>query len=112
MPEACAELTVERQEADPASTLSFYRTLLAMRGEATGGLGTEVTMLVSPPGTLTFRRGEADSGLVCMVNCSARPTSVPPEAGELLISSGPGLVDGPRGARHLPANTAAWFRPT
>ncbi|CAN5233425.1 glycoside hydrolase family 13 protein [soil metagenome] len=112
MPEACAELTVERQEADPASTLSFYRTLLAMRGEATGGLGTEVTMLVSAPGTLTFRRGEAGSGLVCMVNCSARPTSVPPEAGELLISSGPGLVDGPGGARRLPANTAAWFRPT
>jgi len=110
MPSTFKELTVEAQDDDPASTLSFYRAVLAMRKEVALGLGAEVVQLRSAPGTLVFRRGEGAAGLVCMVNCGSRPAGVPVQAGELLMSSGAGVVDGPRGVRRLPANTAAWFR--
>ncbi|MGZ4444020.1 MAG: glycoside hydrolase family 13 protein [Nocardioidaceae bacterium] len=106
-PEAFAALTVERQESDPGSTLSFYRALLALRREVTSGIGDDVTMLASAPGTLAFRRGD---GLVCVVNCGSRPARVPDEAGELLMSSGAEPVPGRGGVRRLLPDTAAWFR--
>jgi alpha-glucosidase len=108
MPESWTDLTVEAQEDDPASTLTFYRALLAMRREVAAGLPHDVTMLRSAPGSLAFRRGEP--GVVCMLTCGTRPARVPDEAGELLMTSGDGLLDGPGGARLLPSNTAAWFR--
>ncbi|MGI8900336.1 MAG: glycoside hydrolase family 13 protein [Nocardioides sp.] len=110
MPDTFADLTVEVQEDDPASTLSFYKAVLAMRREVAAGLDPEVTMLRTAPGTLAFRRGAAESGLVCMVNCGSRSATVPAETGELLMSSGAGVVDAARGTRRLPADTAAWFR--
>ncbi len=110
-PDSFAPLTVEAQEDDPASTLSFYRALLAMRREVTLGLAADVTYVPTSPGTLAFRRGAADeAGIVCMVNCGSRASKVPDVAGELLMTSGEALIDGPAGARRLPPNTAAWFR--
>jgi alpha-glucosidase len=112
MPRAFADLSVEAQLEDPASTLSFYRSLLSMRRQVAVGLEPHLTWLRTPPGTLAFHRGSDDEpGLVCMVNCGSRPAAVPAEAGELLMSSGDELVDGPRG-RRLPPDTAAWFRAT
>jgi hypothetical protein len=35
---------------------------------------------------------------------------VPDEAGELLLTSGAALLEGPRGERRLRPDTAAWFR--
>jgi hypothetical protein len=67
-------------------------------------------MLRSAPGSLTFRRGDGANGLVCMVTCGTRPARVPDEAGELLMTSGAGLAEGPGGVRRLPPDTAAWFR--
>ena len=95
-------LTVERQAADPGSTLNFFRRLLALRREVTAGLGDQVDLLTSAAGSLAFRRGD---GLVCLVNGGSRSTRVPAEAGELLMSSGDDPVDG-----RLAPNTAAWFR--
>jgi alpha-glucosidase len=108
-PESFRELTVERQQQDPTSTLSFYRDLLALRRKVTVGIGDEVTILSSPPGTLAFLRGD---GLVCVVNCGTRPAKLPVEAGDLLMSSGAEPVPGARdGVRRLAPDTAAWFRP-
>jgi alpha-glucosidase len=110
-PESWAELTVEEQQDDPASTLSYYRTLLALRRELASGLDHEVAVLRSAPGSLAFRRGPADGpGLVCVVACGSRPVRVPDEAGELLLTSGAALLEGPRDERRLPSDTAAWFR--
>ena len=100
------DLTVEAQENDPDSTLSFYRTVLATRREVTAGIGDEVRILRSAPGTLAFRRGD---GLVCMVNCGSRTAKLPVEAGELVLASGP-MDEGRGDARVLPPDTAAWFR--
>ena len=116
MPEWFASRTVEAQEADPASTLSFYRAVLAMRRDVALGLGHEVTMLAATRNSLAFRRGAPDGeGLVCAVNCGTASVPVPVEAGELLMTSGAELVDasgtGPTGlTRLLPPDTAAWFR--
>jgi alpha-glucosidase len=101
MPADWAELTVEAQEADPASTLSFFRRMLQVRREVTTGLPDEVEILVSAPATLAVRRGD----LVCVVNCGSRPAPLPEAAGALLISSGADLDDG-----RLAPDTAAWFR--
>ncbi len=106
-PESWSELTVERQQKDPDSTLAFYRGLLALRREVAVPAGDEVTLLAGAPGTLAFRRGDS---LVCMVNCGSRALKVPDEAGELLMSSGAALVRGRDGVRRLPPDTAAWFR--
>ncbi len=95
------DLSVEAQQDDPGSTLSFYRKALATRREVTDALGDEVTVLTTAPGTLAFRR----DSLVCMVNCGSRNAKVPTDAGELIVASGP--VDDPR---VLPPDTAAWFR--
>jgi len=68
-------------------------------------------VLPSSPGTLAFRRGRDDeSALVCLVNCGSRTAKVPAEAGELLMSSGEPLLEGPGGTRRLAPDTAAWFR--
>ncbi len=109
-PAAWAALTVERQERDPDSMLSFYRNVLALRRKIAAGAGMELTLLDSAPGTLAFRRGE---DLVCVLNCGNRPARVPDEAGDLLMTSGAEPVAG-RGrggpVRRLAPDTAAWFR--
>jgi len=101
MPAHWSTSTVEAQDADDGSTLAFFRRMLRLRREVTAGLGEEVELLDSAPGTLAFRR----DSLVCVVNCGSRPRRLPPEAGELLLSSG---AD-PSGGRIEP-DTAAWFR--
>ena len=85
-----ASLTVERQLAEPNSTLQFFTRGLGLRREFTG---TAVQWLKAPTGALMFRVG----GLVCALNVSAKPFALP--AGELLFTSGP-LVEGQAAARH------------
>jgi alpha-glucosidase len=101
MPAEWAELTVERQSANPDSTLRFFEEMLHRRREVTTGLPDSVDLLDSAAGTLAFRRGH----LVCVVNCGSRPAALPDAAGELLLSSG----EAPEAGR-LAADTAAWFR--
>ena len=100
-PEDWATLSVAAQEADPDSTLHFYRRALRTRRVVTEHLADEVVVLDTAPGTLGFVRG---GGLLCLVNCGEDPAPVPAEAGELVLASAP-LVDG-----LLPADAAAWFR--
>ncbi|WP_246456005.1 glycoside hydrolase family 13 protein [Nocardioides mesophilus] len=110
MPEVFASQSVEVQEDDPASTLSFYKALLAMRRELAAGLDHRVALVDSPSGSLAFRRGGDDEAqLVCVVNCGTAAVAVPDRAGELLMSSGAG-VSGDGSERLLPPDTAAWFR--
>ena len=106
-PPAFGELTVEKQEADPTSTLSFYRALLTLRREVAAHAEHTVELLDSVRGTLAFRRG---GDLVCVVNCSTRPARLPALAGELLMSSGEDPVRGRDGVLRLAPDTAAWFR--
>ena len=102
-PSSWAELSVEAQDDDPDSTLSFYRGVLEARRRITGALGTTVEFLDSPPEVLAFRR---DPDLVCVVNCGTTPADVS-GYGEALVASASADEVG-RGS--LPPDTAAWFK--
>jgi alpha-glucosidase len=96
-PPSWAALTVEAQETDPDSTLSFYRRALALRRTRPGGA---LTWHDAPPDVLHFTgRG----GLRCVVNLGSTPVPLPQRYGD------PVLTSGPLDAGKLPPETAAWF---
>ncbi|SON61530.1 Oligo-1,6-glucosidase [Mycobacterium simulans] len=99
MPAEWADLTVERQQKDADSMLSFFQHALELRrgrGEFDGGL---IDWLAAGKDALIFRR--RGGGLVCALNAGERPIALP--AGELLLTSAP-LADG-----KLPPDSAAWL---
>ncbi|MFG2098821.1 glycoside hydrolase family 13 protein [Streptomyces sp. NPDC048612] len=103
-PDDWAPLTVEAQTGDPASTLEFYRTALALRRSHPGlGAGDAVEWLDAPDGVLAFRR---PGGLVCTVNTTGAPATLP-APGRLLLASR--QLDVPEGDVVLPADTAVWW---
>jgi alpha-glucosidase len=95
-PDDWAPLTVAAQAADPASTLSFYRDVLAAR-RGILDQGPDVEMLDLGADVLAFRRGD----LTVVLNCGSTPVALPD--GEVLVASG--AVDG-----ELPGDTAVWLR--
>ncbi|HYG94018.1 MAG TPA: glycoside hydrolase family 13 protein [Nocardioides sp.] len=97
-PDTWSGLTVEAQEADEESTLSFYRRALVARRKWVSG-ADEATTATADGDVLTLRRGE----LTVLLNAGSDPVPLP--AGEVLIASGP--VEGGQ----LPPDTAAWLRP-
>ncbi|GII55582.1 alpha-glucosidase [Planotetraspora thailandica] len=98
-PPEWAELTAERQAADPSSTLAFYRKALAARRELRGTLPEALDWRTAPGDALFFSRGT----LLCAINCGIGPVRLPPHE-QVLIASGP--LDGDE----LPPDTAAWLR--
>jgi alpha-glucosidase len=99
MPAAWGDLTVEAQDADPASMLSLYRSALAVRA-ASAAFGAEaLEWLPAPEGCLAFRR---PGGLVCLVNLS--PAAVPLPEGRVLLAS----ADLSGGL--LPDDAAVWLQ--
>lgn len=92
-PERWSELTAEKQETDPESTLNFYRQALRLRR----GFAGSIEWLDSPDGVLSFRRG----GRTVVINVSGAPVLL---GGEVLLASGPLAPD-----NSLPADTAAWL---
>ncbi|WHP17156.1 alpha-amylase family glycosyl hydrolase [Cellulomonas sp. ES6] len=110
-PASWAALTVEAQQADPASMLALYRAALALRrAEPCLGDG-ELRWLDAGPDVLAFSRGD----VLCVVNLSDRPVPLPEHAGVLLASDGTGsagvagVADHADGAA-LPPDTAVWLR--
>jgi alpha-glucosidase len=96
-PDDWDRLTVEAQQADPASTLSFYREALAIRRRYADTAGDAVELLETPTDVLAFERGP----LRVLVNCGKKPVPLP--RGEVVIASGPV----PEGM--LPPDTAVWL---
>ncbi|MDR2564983.1 MAG: glycoside hydrolase family 13 protein [Bifidobacteriaceae bacterium] len=95
-------LAVEAQEADPDSTLNFYRRALAARRALLARpdvRGAALEWVDSPPGALHFRRGRWH----CLVNFSATGGLEPRAEGEVLVAS---AALGPAAA--VPPATAAW----
>lgn len=98
MPPEWSAFTVERQTADPDSTLSFYRRALELRSSRAEFDGLTLDWLSTGADALAFR---LPSGLVCVLNAGDR--SVPLPKGEVLLASA-AVTDG-----RLPANAAAWL---
>ena len=92
-------LTVENQDADADSTLSFFRRALELRRQRSEFAGTAIDFLSAASDAVVFRR--RDGGLVCVLNAGDRPVELP--AGEVILASAP-LVDG-----ELPPDSAAWL---
>ncbi|WP_051941199.1 glycoside hydrolase family 13 protein [Phaeacidiphilus oryzae] len=101
-PESFADLSVEAQHQDPASTLSLYRTALALRRELLPA-GAEVRW--HSPADAADRVDFTAGGLRCVVNLSSRPVPLPDAAEPVLTSRA--LTAGGRG---LPPDGAAWLR--
>jgi alpha-glucosidase len=98
MPADWAALTVEKQQGDPDSTLSFFQKALELRRKRAEFDGDKFDWLTAPSDVVIFR---SRGGLVCALNAGERPIALP--AGELIFASAP-LVDG-----QLPPDTAAWL---
>ncbi|WP_273654264.1 glycoside hydrolase family 13 protein [Cellulomonas fimi] len=98
VPASFARFAVDRQEADDASTLAFYRRALAARRRLQT---TEtLTWLTNVPATVVaFAR---PGGWASITNFGT--TSVPMPAGQVVVSSSP--LDGD----HVPAETTVWLR--
>jgi alpha-glucosidase len=79
-PDSWADLSVERQQDDPGSMLSFYRETLALRR----GLdrGDTLTLVDLGDDVLAFRCGE----LTVVLNCGSEPVDLP--LGEVVVASG------------------------
>jgi alpha-glucosidase len=97
-PSDWADRTVAAQEADPHSTLSFYRAALAARRQHTGGATEAVDLLDAGADLLAFTRGD----LTVVLNAGVDAVELP--AGEVVLASG--ALEG----RLLPADTAVWLR--
>jgi alpha-glucosidase len=80
---APAERNVEDQRADPASMLSFWRELIAVRR----GLGPDLEWIEAAPGVIAFARGERRVA----INTRDEPAAVP-GAGDPLLETEPGAL--------------------
>ncbi|MRG59675.1 DUF3459 domain-containing protein [Agromyces sp. CFH 90414] len=102
-PPEWAELSVQAQEADPASMLWLYRQALRIRRrEAALGDGP-MRWLDTAPSVLAFRRGDGPDEVVCVVNLGAEPVDLPAHHHILLASS-------PLEGGRLPTDSTAWLR--
>jgi alpha-glucosidase len=84
-------LCVERQAADPSSTLSLVRRLGALRAASSALQTGRQRMLDAAPGVLAWLREEGDERLLAAVNLSLGPRALAPgEESTLLVSTDPG----------------------
>jgi alpha-glucosidase len=101
-PSEFAGHTVERQSADPASTLNLVAGWINLRRKRPELRRGELTWLDHAAGGLHFRRQAGDRQLEVLINLGDEPISLP--GGEVLAHSGPRP---PR--MHLPPDTAVWL---
>ena len=101
-PEAWAELTVERQQEDPDSTLAFYRRALHARRENSALGDGAMSWIDAPEGVLAFSR---EPGFVCVINYNDHPVELPASLADahVILSSGD-PIDGT-----LAGCTAVWL---
>jgi len=96
-PSDWAERTVEAQEADPESTLAFYRAALAARREHAGDVTETIELLDAGDDLLAFTRGP----LTVVLNAGVEAVELP--AGDVVLASGE------LAGRLLPPDTAVWL---
>ncbi|MFZ7089407.1 glycoside hydrolase family 13 protein [Curtobacterium sp. RRHDQ10] len=97
-PAGWTAFSVEAEDADPGSTLSLYRRMLAIRREDALQHGAFSWDRTRGDDVLAFRRGT----LLHLTNCGATAVPLPPAA-EVLLASG-ALPD-----HTLPADTSVWL---
>jgi glycosidase len=77
-------ISVEEQQSDPGSLLSFYRRLLALRrSHAELRTGDQQIIPVGQPGVLAVRRTRGAAATVLLINLSSQPVTLDLPAGAL-----------------------------
>jgi alpha-glucosidase len=105
-PASWAALSVQAQTGAEGSVLELYRAALRLRREQPALGGGDIRWLDSPDGALLFERTDGRGAtMLCAVNLSATPVSLPP-GHRVFLASGP---LGPAG--ELAPDTAAWLQP-
>jgi alpha-glucosidase len=74
-------LAVDRQEADPASTLALTRRLVALRKRHEALRRGSVRPVAAPAPLLAFERGESEARLLCVFNLGAEAVDWPLPSG-------------------------------
>jgi alpha-glucosidase len=92
------DFAVDRQDGVKGSTLSLYRSALALRKK----FQTEEELEWLPTGSTQVLHFARPNGWQCITNFNGRPYVLP--KGEILLSSGP-LV-----GKKLPAGTSVWLK--
>ena len=81
-------LNVEAQQQDPASMLSFYRQLIALR-RAEPALSTgDIELVAADPGLLAYRRQHGSRSLLVALNLSTQPQQLA-ATGKIMLSTHP-----------------------
>ncbi|NDH76229.1 MAG: DUF3459 domain-containing protein, partial [Actinobacteria bacterium] len=99
-PDRFAAYAADQQIGVDGSFHSLYKDALRIRREHFVD-DAELTWIDAGDGVLAYSRA---SGVRCVANMGAEPVPMP--AGEILLTSIPGLTD------ELPSDTAVWLRPT
>jgi alpha-glucosidase len=114
-PAAWAGLTVERQAADPASTLRLYRRALVLR-RTLPALGDGPMHWLDVPGadparTLAFERPDAAGGVTVVANTGAAALALPAALGrDVLLASTTAVALDRAGTVVVPPDAAVWLR--
>jgi alpha-glucosidase len=104
-PDGWGAWSVQRQTADPASTLALYRAAIRLRRQRCSGAADELTWWDTGPDVVAFRRGDAFGCAVNVGDRSAPLTGI----GRILLASGP--VPPADRTVLLPPDAAVWFVP-
>ncbi|MGW3613582.1 glycoside hydrolase family 13 protein [Micromonospora sp. NPDC005163] len=105
-PDGWGAWSVQRQTADPASTLALYRAAIRLRRKVGENIGAaELTWWDAGPDVVAFRRGD---GFGCAVNTGGGAVPLT-GVGRVLLASVPAEPAG--GALLLPPDAAVWFIP-
>jgi len=82
-------LNVQTQNADPDSTLNYYRRVLAFRRQHTALQDGDIEVLKLGEPVLAFRRSKDEKTILCVYNLSPEPVRVTVSGeGEMLLSQG------------------------
>lgn len=101
-PSGFAALSADIQDGDPSSTLSLYRSAIALRAAhwvGAGALDWSAHFNRPDDHVLCLRRGN----MLCIVNYDCESVALP--GGTVVLASSPITADG-----RLPGDTAAWIR--
>lgn len=103
---------VDRQAADPVSTLAYARALLAARREAPALAQGDITLLDSPEDILAFLRRDADGAVLCVFNLCETPShwSAPDSLGPLALIATESHVGSGTVPEALAPGTGYWAR--
>ena len=88
-------LSVAAQEADPSSTLHFYRKAIAIRQNSAALRTGSIEIIEVADDLLVWQRRSGAETITCGYNFCPEP--VPAPKGEILLASGPGTAIEPRG---------------